>query len=121
MSVSINGAIRHIIQALASTSRTDKEKLCYSVPAPPLGATEMPSYHQAALRQILTDLGYDPEPVDEGLAIIYSELEGSNFTGIGISCGGGMCNVCLSYLSVPIFSYSTGKAGDYVDEQAARA
>ncbi|MFN0171727.1 MAG: hypothetical protein ACKV22_35380 [Bryobacteraceae bacterium] len=113
--------IKHIIQALASTSRTDKEKLCFSVPAPPLGTTETPSYHQAALKQILNDLGYEAEPVDEGLAIIYSELEASNFTGIGISCGGGMCNVCLSYLSVPIFSYSTSKAGDYVDEQAARA
>lgn len=113
--------IKHIIQALASTSRTDKEKLCFSVPAPPLGTSEVPSYHQAALKQILNDLGYEAEPVDEGLAIIYSELESSNFTGIGVSCGGGMCNVCLSYLSVPIFSYSVAKAGDYVDEQAARA
>lgn len=113
--------IKHIIQALASTSRTDREKLCFSVPAPPLGGGDTHSYHQAALRQIVTDLGYEAEPVDEGLAVIYSELEGSNFTGIGISCGGGMCNVCLAYLSVPIFSYSIGKAGDYVDEQAARA
>lgn len=113
--------IKHIIQALASTSRTDREKLCFSVPAPPLGGGDTHSYHQAALRQIVTDLGYEAEPVDEGLAVIYSELEGSNFTGIGISCGGGMCNVCLAYLSVPIFSFSIGKAGDYVDEQAARA
>ena len=113
--------IRHIIMALANKSRSEKEKLCFSVPAAPLIGGEIPSYHQAALKQTITELGYEAEAVDEGLAVIYSELEETNFTGIGISCGGGMCNVCFAYLSVPVFSYSTNKAGDYIDESAARA
>ncbi|MBK9169971.1 MAG: hypothetical protein IPM24_21260 [Bryobacterales bacterium] len=113
--------IRHIIQALAGPSRSKNEKLCFSVPAPKLGGGETASFHQATLRQILSELGYEAESVDEGLAVIYSELESSNFTGIGISCGGGMCNVCLAYLSVPVFSYSISKAGDFIDEQAAQA
>ena len=51
--------------------------------------------------------------------MVYGELEDTNFTGIGISCGGGLCNVCLSYLSVPVLSYSVAKAGDYIDSSAA--
>ena len=30
--------------------------------------------------------------------------------------GGGMCNVCLSYLSFPVITYSIQMAGDYVDQ-----
>ena len=50
--------------------------------------------------------------------MVYGEMESSNYTGIGISCGGGLCNVCLSYLSVPVFSFSIPKAGDYIDSSA---
>ncbi len=38
----------------------------------------------------------------------------------GISCGGGLCNVCLAYLSVPVFSFSIPKAGDFIDSSAAQ-
>jgi hypothetical protein len=48
-------------------------------------------------------------------------LGDSNFTGIGISCGGGMCNVCLAYLSVPVISFSVPKGGDYIDSSSASA
>ncbi len=44
-------------------------------------------------------------------------MEGSNYTGIGISCGGGLCNVCLAYLSVPVVSFSVPKAGDFIDSR----
>ena len=71
------------------------------------------------MRQILTELGYQPTPINEGLAVIYGDLESSNYTGIGISCGGGLCNVCLAYLSVPVLSFSIPKAGDFIDSNAA--
>lgn len=32
-----------------------------------------------------------------------------------------MVNVCLSYMSVPIFSFSLTKAGDWIDQQVAMA
>jgi len=68
--------------------RTDKrQKVCFTVPASPLGAEGSLTYHEATLRQLLTDLNYEPVSINEGLAIIYSELESSNYTGIGISCG----------------------------------
>ena len=69
--------------------------------------------------RFLSDLGYEVKSINEGLAVIYSELESSNYTGIGISCGGGLCNVCVAYLSVPVFSFSIPKAGDYIDTSAA--
>lgn len=111
--------IREIIARMLAEHGGEKRKVCFTVPAPPLGAESSLTYHEATLRQILSDLKYQPVSINEGLAIVYSELESSNYTGIGISCGGGLCNVCLAYLSVPILSFSIPKAGDYIDSSAA--
>jgi len=97
----------------------EKQKLCFTIPAAPLGAESSLTYHETTLRQILSELGYNPVAINEGLAVIYGELESSNYTGIGISCGGGLCNVCLAYLSVPVVSFSVPKAGDFIDSSAA--
>ena len=32
---------------------------------------------------------------------------------------GGLCNVCLAYLSVPVFSFSIPKGGDFIDSSVA--
>ena len=53
------------------------------------------------------------------MAVVYSELEKNNYTGFGISAGGGMCNICLSCLSVPYISFSIPKGGDYIDNAVA--
>lgn len=97
----------------------EKTKLCFTVPAAPLGAEQNLTYHEATLKQVLSDFGFEVKSINEGLAVIYSELESTNYTGIGISCGGGLCNVCMSYLSVPVLSFAIGKAGDYIDQSAA--
>jgi hypothetical protein len=112
------GMLRKIVESLVDPAK-DRQKLCFTVPAAPLGAEDNLTYHEATLRQILSDLGYEVKSINEGLAVIYSELESSNYTGIGISCGGGLCNVCVAYLSVPVFSFSVSKAGDYIDTSAA--
>jgi hypothetical protein len=70
---------------------------------------------------MLGDIGYDPEPINEGMAVIYSELADHNFTGLGISFGAGMTNVCLSYYAVPVMTFSVARGGDWVDEQTATA
>ena len=51
--------------------------------------------------------------------MVFGELGGSNYTGIAVSCGSGLCNVCLAVLSVPVISFSVPKAGDFIDKQAA--
>ena len=60
-----------------------------------------------------------PRRSPKGLAVVFGELADANFSGIGISCGSGLCNVCLAVLSVPVISFSLPKAGDFIDSQAA--
>jgi hypothetical protein len=93
--------------------------VCFTVPAAPFGAEENLMYHEDSLKQVLSDLGFEGRSINEGLAVVYGELESTNYTGIGISCGGGLCNVCMAYLSVPVLSFSIPKAGDYIDHSAA--
>jgi hypothetical protein len=111
--------IRQITESLVG--KGEGQRVYFSVPAPLLGSEENLTYHEATLRQVLTELGFEVKSVNEGLAVVYAELESSNYTGIGISCGGGLCNVCFSYLSVPILSFSIHKAGDFIDASAASA
>ena len=110
--------LRKIVESLLDSTK-EPRKLCFTVPAAPLGAEENLTYHEVTLRQVLTEMGYQVKSINEGLAVIYSELESTNYTGIGISCGGGLCNVCVAYLSVPVMSFSIPKAGDYIDTNAA--
>ena len=110
--------IRELTISLAGKA-SKGAKLCFSVPAAPPGADENFTFHEATIRQVVTELGYESRNINEGLAVVYAELESSNYTGIGISCGGGLCNVCLAYLSVPVISFSIPKAGDFIDSSAA--
>jgi hypothetical protein len=111
--------IRQIIQSLAGLGAKDGGAVCFTVPAPPLGAQESLTYHESTLKALLSELGYQPKPINEGLAVIYGELENTNYSGIGISFGGGLCNVAMAYLSVPVMSFSVPKGGDYIDYSTA--
>ena len=96
------------------------EKVFFSVPADSVNGGNL-AYHERSCREILTGLGYHPTAINEGLAVVFAELESSNYTGIGISCGSGMCNVCLAVLSVPVITFSIPRAGDFIDMRAAGA
>lgn len=111
--------VRAIVELLAGDNGASGGKICFSVPAPPLGSNEGLKFHEAALGQVLSEAGYQARSLEEGLAVVYAELEDSNYTGIGVSCGAGLSNVCLAYLSVPVVSFSLRKAGDQVDQGAA--
>ena len=56
----------------------------------------------------------------EGQAIIFSELKDTGYTGIGMSFGAGMVNICYSFLGMPIFSFSLSRSGDWIDQSAAQ-
>jgi hypothetical protein len=112
--------IRQIITKLLGRAKKPGQTLYFSVPAPVPGTNdEKFTFHESTLRESLKELGYEPRSLTEGLAVVYGELGDSNFTGIGVSCGGGMCNVCLAYLSVPVLSFSVPKGGDYIDAGSA--
>ncbi|MFQ5792517.1 MAG: hypothetical protein ACE5JI_18760, partial [Acidobacteriota bacterium] len=93
-----------------------RETICFSVPGAPLHSANSLVYHQALMKQMLESLGYQAKSINEGLAVVFSDLEKDNFSGIGISFGGGLTNVCLAYLSVPVFSFAVEKGGDDIDE-----
>ncbi len=95
------------------------EKICFSVPSPPEGNESMLLFHEESVRSVLEGLGYKVRTINESLAVVIAELQDYDFTGIGISFGGGMCNVCLSYLGLPVFTFATTRAGDYIDDSSA--
>jgi len=112
--------IREIIN-LVLPRPDDVTDLCFSVPAPAPGdAADLLVFHEGMLKQHLLGLGYNAKSITEGQAIVLSELANDNFTGIGISMGAGMCNVCLSFLSVPVIVFSIAKGGDDIDASVAR-
>jgi hypothetical protein len=115
--------VRSLVARLLGKAASPGQKVFFSIPAPTGGDTRGNSsgirHHQESIRQVLTELGYEPTPVEEGLAVVFGELGASNFSGIGISCGSGLCNVCLAMLSVPVLSFSVPKAGDFIDAQSA--
>jgi len=110
--------LSHIIENLCGRS-SQSQLVYFSVPAAPAGEEDHLTYHEITLKQVLDRLGYKAKSITEGLAVVYAELEDTNYTGVGISCGGGLCNVCLSYLSVPVLSFSIPKAGDFIDASSA--
>jgi actin-like ATPase involved in cell morphogenesis len=99
-----------------------RERCCYSVPAPAVDVVDSDTiYHSAVLKKILEELGYEAVPTNEAMAIIFSECAKSNFSGLGISYGSGMTNVCLSYNAMSALEFSLGRGGDWIDKGAAKA
>ncbi|MBF0556134.1 MAG: hypothetical protein HQK96_16545 [Nitrospirae bacterium] len=113
--------IQSIIKTLVPPPKNQGELVCYSIPGDPIDTKISVLHHDTILKRTLQDMGYTAIAINEGFAVIMSELADESYTGIGISMGGGMCNVCFSYLSVPVFSYSIQKGGDYVDTMVGAA
>ena len=110
-----------IIEQVVGEPDRHNERLYYSSPADPMDSDISTLYHQKTLESLLDDMGYDAEPINEGMSVIYSELADNSFTGLGISFGAGMTNVCLSYYAVPVMKFSVARGGDWIDTEAAQA
>lgn len=102
--------------------QASQEHCFYSVPAAPiddLGQDVI--YHQGVFRKILAEHGYAPHPTNEAMAIIFSQCADENFSGLSVSFGAGMVNVALAYQATKAMEFSLSRAGDWVDQHAARA
>lgn len=111
-----------ILKRVLGPPQNKGEKCCYSVPAASVDVQGSDvTYHSAILRKVIEELGYDPEPANEALAVVLSECLKENFSGIGISYGSGMTNVCLSYNAMSSFEFSLGRGGDWIDQLSAKA
>lgn len=112
--------IKEIIGLVVGKPSEFGAKLTFSIPAPQAGHESDLVFHEAVLKKHFVGLGYNAKSLTEGTAIVLSELAENNYTGIGISMGGGMCNVCFAFLSVPVIVFSIGKGGDDIDLSVAR-
>lgn len=105
----------------------DGETLYYSVPSNAINEETDADFHSKLLERVFLDFedadGHhlNPHPINEGLALVYSELAEKQWTGIGVSCGAGMVNLCFAIFGTPVFSFSLVNAGDWIDRQAAKA
>lgn len=102
--------------------RTENGYCIYSVPAQAVDVKIPPvSYHESVFGKIFASLGYKSKSLNEGAAVVYSECEKENFTGIGISFGAGLTNVACLYRGVPAVSFSVSRGGDWIDNTVAES
>ncbi len=110
-----------LIGSILGEPRTVNEVCFYSVPGDPVDSDLSVAYHRDLFDAVLQALGYKPSHIIEGHAVTFAELGDEDFTGIGVSCGGGMFNVCVAYKSMPALTFSTSRSGDWVDQNVAQA
>jgi len=108
-----------ILNRFISPPKMENEPLGFSIPGKPIDSPATAIFNESIFKRFLENLGYRPQPINEGMAVLVSELPGGHATGIGISIGGGMCNVCCAYLSIPVVTYSIRKGGDFIDRTVA--
>lgn len=112
--------VEKITEEVLGDPRKEGEVVRYSLPGESEDIDLNLLYHQKVMEKILRKLGYTPQPINEAKAVVLSQLSSNNFTGLGLSFGGGLVNVALCYKSVPVFSFSVGKGGDWIDKQVAQ-
>ena len=95
------------------------ETCVYCIPAKPIDQTREVSYHEDVLQQIIAGYGYNVKVVEESIALAYEGLVDNDLTGIAISMGAGMCNICVMYQGMSSLSFSVARGGDWIDQNVA--
>jgi hypothetical protein len=111
--------IRLIIEKILGEPSVPGENCYFSVPAPSIDRDNNIIYHQGLFEGILRSMGYTARAINEGHAVVFSELAESDFSGIGLSFGGGMVNACVCYKTIPAVSFSISRSGDWIDKHVA--
>ncbi|MBF0122880.1 MAG: hypothetical protein HQL21_05690 [Candidatus Omnitrophica bacterium] len=110
-----------LVQKMLWQPQIPNEICCFSLPASPVDNAIDINYHKNVVETMLSCFGYEPMALNEGYAVVLSELKDRKFTGVGISCGGGMVNVCITYMAVVIAEFSIARGGDWIDLFASKA
>lgn len=111
--------IQLMIKKLLGDPAAKGENCYFSVPAESLDVDNNIVYHQGLFESMLGKLGYTARAINEAHAVVFSELADNDFTGIGLSFGGGMANACVAYKSIPCLSFSVARGGDWIDKNVA--
>ncbi len=116
-----------MMHSLLGELTCDNETLYYSVPANAINEETDAEYHSKILEAVFKAFKdkngkiVSAHPINEGLALIYAELHEKQWTGIGVSLGAGMVNLCFAKFGAPIFDFSIVNSGDWIDKMAAKA
>jgi len=113
-----------ILKEVVGIASESGEKLVFCIPAQPVDQDDEDfdvGYHEDVVKSVLSECGYDSRAINEAEALCYAELESDDYTGIGISCGAGMTNVCVMLNGEPTVIFSTTKSGDWIDRMSAVA
>ena len=117
-----------ILTQVLGKPRFPDELAVFSIPGVPMdGDVTKAHYHTRFFSDRIKELGYQPLPINEAMAVCFAELyklseEGSApLTGLCMSFGAGMINVALVYKSMLSKAFSIPIGGDYVDEAVAKA
>lgn len=114
--------LKFILSQLVGKPETPGSTLVYSIPAEPMDQPEEEfdtGFHEDMLKKDLGELGWNAQPLNEAEAICYSELENEDYTGISLSFGAGMVNVCVMSSGEPVIRFSTTRSGDFIDRMAS--
>ncbi len=116
-----------MIHSLLDDIKKDGDILYYSIPANAINEETDADYHKKVLEAILnaykSENGYGIKAyaINEALALVYAELASKAYTGIAISFGSGMVNICYAKFGKDMFTFSIVNSGDWIDKQAAKA
>jgi len=99
-----------------------KDAYCsFSVPAEAIDEGRSITYHENVFARILKSIGINYTSVNEAMAIIYSECSKEKYSGIGVSFGAGMANIAVAYKGIQALTFSTSRAGDWIDKETAES
>jgi len=108
-----------ILQSLVPKPRSSSEVLAFSVPAAAPGRRRPSPTTRPACAS--TSSRSATRPWRSTRASPSSSRSSRTTTSRNrVSCGGGMCNATLAFLSIPSIMVSLAKAGDFIDNSVAR-
>lgn len=116
--------LAYILKEVAGKATKKGEKLVFCVPAQPVDQDDDDfdvGYHEDVVKKVLEECGYSSRAINEAEALCYSELSEDDYTGVALSWGAGMVNVCVMLNGEPTVTFSTTKSGDWVDRMSAVA
>lgn len=112
--------LKLLIESLIGTG--DGSETCtFSVPGEPVDDSFDVMYHREMMSLYISQLGYKAKPINEAFAVAMSELLDEDMTGIAISWGAGMTNVCVVFAGDSLIEFSLTKGGDFIDTSVGKA
>jgi len=116
--------IKLILKNLLGDPIVENENCYFSIPAKPIDKDDYNIiYHENVLKSFITSFGFNAVPLNEALAIVWSNLVEEDYIGMALSFGSGMTNVCLSYMGISEkeHQFSIARCGDWIDESVSTA